>query len=394
VAIFFACPCGQSLRADEERAGVATRCPACGTFVRSPSVLHANEALGIAAGAVDETPPSTLTVPPMPIVAVTLVEEILSAPTQRNSLDEEDGRSVYPLAEAGASNGHGEDVRKKLDRKRVQQILNEAKKRRAKSPYYRSMHCWQLETHWYQCLNYPVRAAAGLFGLAVAWAILTSLMVAFLPDGLVPLLPFVLAFFAYTIAGLQATLAGASSGQAGFLAWIDNDPLRILRSAVQAELCILAGPIVPAGVAFFFWLYSGDLQLVDVMILGELCFVAAAWWVLALLAVQQKDRFRDANPVAIIHFVHRHGWRPAVAALAIALAMIALGAQGLRAMEALHEGLHGWLGLVLCWGSLFFWVLFILRWLGVSQFHAKKDSARQQHRAALPARDAPNPSPA
>ena len=55
MAIFFVCPCGQTLQVEEDQAGIYVRCHGCGRLVGSPQALS---------------------VPPVPVVSVKLLEEI------------------------------------------------------------------------------------------------------------------------------------------------------------------------------------------------------------------------------------------------------------------------------------------------------------------------------
>jgi hypothetical protein len=100
-------------------------------------------------------------------------------------------------------------------------------------------------------------------------------------------------------------------------------PRQILWSASASWGCFLAGPIVPAGVAVWFFLNSGDLEWVDRLILVELSVVTMGLWVLALVAVAENSRLRDANPAAVARLAGRLDWRGWLAVLLAAVGMIA-----------------------------------------------------------------------
>ena len=96
-----------------------------------------------------------------------------------------------------------------------------------------------------------------------------------------------------------------------------------LRSSLVWVACFLAGPVIPAALAFFYWLYGGAYSLVDWLIELELCSLAVSYWLFALVSVHEHDRLRDLNPVRVADLVHRLGYRAAVlAALASAFALV------------------------------------------------------------------------
>src|SRR5204862_8296232 len=127
-----------------------------------------------------------------------------------------------------------------------------------------------------------------------------------------PLGLIVFLLFGYTAAFLQMTLSAASGGKAGHAAWPGRDLARTVRSGGQAAVSFLVGPVAPVAVGVYFWLNSADLKFVDWLILGELGFVAAGWWLLTLMAVAENDRFRDVTPAAILAVVQRFGRRRAL----------------------------------------------------------------------------------
>ena len=381
MAIFFSCLCGQPLRADEDGAASHRRCLACGRLNRVPSVKRANQALGIdAAGDAEANidlaePPPLLPIPPVPVPKLLLVEDSQMPPvrpvrTRPRPLDGEDD-SPYRLAPEKDADALG-DLRARIDRDKVRRLLKEA--RQELNERQQRERPWELETHWSHCLLYPLRATLQVGLLAVGWATATALFIAFLPENwnatplsiYVPFLPFCFLLLAYTLALLQTTLVAATRGFAGTVALPARDLLPIARSGVQGMVCLLAGPIVPLIVAYFFWLDCGDLEGVDRLILAELGLVAAVCWALLFLAVTEKDALLHANPVAVAKLIRRVGFRVPVAALLMGIVLAGNGYLIVGAVEDLHRGLLGWLELVGLWTGQLYGLLFLLRWLGVS----------------------------
>jgi hypothetical protein len=388
VAIFFSCLCGQQLRAEESGAAGFTRCLACSRLVPIPSVRRANEAVGIDAAPESQAlplPAPALTIPPLPIIKVQLVETaaiptVRRTPRRRTS--EEDDDLPYALFDA-PENGEAGDIQGKVKHERLRRILAKAEKEETERR--RRKFDWKLEKHWYEFPVYPLRATFQVMTLSVAWATVMALLVAFLPETGNPGPFFALAFIfiapvflllGYTFGGLQATLSAASKGQAGYVAWPGNDLGQVARGAVQGVLGFLAGPIVPVAVAIYFWQESGDLEVVDWLILLQLSTVAAGYWALVMLAIQQKYAFLDANPVAVFKLVQRQGYRVLLTALFVAAAVVGHSLLALDALEQLHRGLHGWVQLVSAWIGLLFCLILALRWFGVSCYWARKGRER------------------
>jgi hypothetical protein len=148
--------------------------------------------------------------------------------------------------------------------------------------------------------------------------------------------------------------------------------------------------VVPAVVACWFWLNSGDLLWVDWLIVWQLGIVAVGYWALALMAVQERGRFRDAHPAAVVRLVQRLGWRAVLAAVLLAVVVVGHCLLVLDTLEELR-GLRGWLQLVGCWAGQFFWMVLLLRWLGVSSYRARKqrrDTKPSARPKPAPQRDA------
>jgi hypothetical protein len=340
VAISFSCVCGQNLRVDDNWAGGSLRCAGCGCLVRVPSAPPANEPVGSDATQTITSPAEV--VPPVPVYEVKMVEVAMVPPN--------------PLT------------------LRPERAFDFAKARRKAQP-------WPLEKHWDDFPHYPIRALPRLFCLALAWATVIKILVALLPDDwtlveFVKQSPLWLALFlllGHTVNWLAATFAAAIAGRAGYIA---RPTGRILSRAVRGGLlslyCFLAGPIVPATVAVWFWLDGGDFEWVDWLIWLELWTLALAYWTLALLAFQEYGRLRDVSPVAIVKLVRQLGYRVAAATLFISIILIGHAYVMLHSLREMHRGLGGWFFMLWCWVSLLFFLVLILRWLGVSCFQAER----------------------
>jgi len=330
--------------------------------------LHrVNQAIGINSPSLKRPAAPAPVVPPMAALEFKLVE----LPTPQDD--------SWPRRNASSS--HEDEAQGRTEKEALREVLGEAAKVEAER---HRMPRGGLECRWYELVPYPVRAFAALVALASGWATLIFFLVfvmAHLPDplpvsGSFSPLPlgmwiFLLAYslFAFVLLGctlsrLQMTLGTAISDEGELVPDSRNGLARTVRRGNQGVWCFLTGPIVPVVVAFFFWLGSGDLLLVDRLILWELGIVAVGYWILTLLAVQQRGRFRDANPVAVVQLIKRQGYPPFLAAMLIAAALVAHAAWIFNNLHALQDGFGGWLLLTGSWIVQLLWITVVFRWLG------------------------------
>jgi hypothetical protein len=240
---------------------------------------------------------------------------------------------------------------------------------------------WPLEKRWYECLVYPIRALpvllplAGLLTLLSATAVLglPLLVEAEPPPGLVGWLAIgagvllaALTVFAYTCGFLQCVFFLSSVGEAREVLWSGRDLAVVPKATARWLFCFLAGPVVPAAGAFFYWLRGGDFGVLDWIIFVELVMVAAGYWLLAILAANRRDRLFDANPLRVAELVEGVGPRVVWAAALVGVFVLAHGWGIFLALGQTHANLLG--GLVLlffCWFGLLFGTTFVFRLVGL-----------------------------
>ena len=239
---------------------------------------------------------------------------------------------------------------------------------------------WPLEVHWYQCLLFPFRSWPLAFGLAFGMAILAGVTAHLTPEimkfsrsepafwvlcwswGIITLVA-----CGYVVGYLECTLASALAGEVGQIRW-PGESLRIaMRSFCTWTYCFLVGPVIPAVVAWLFWLNCGDPAAIDWFILTELVAVGFGYWMLAVVAAGQRDRLFDANPVRIGATVQKIGV-PALVALAIVslLTMAHIIWFYIALVEVRADPLKGWLNLAGCCVTGLYVNAFLMRLLGVS----------------------------
>jgi hypothetical protein len=345
VSIKFFCSCGQSLRARDEMASRRCRCPRCGNPVGVPSLrpTHAGT----------QAAPMT--------------------PEERYRLRR--GRSVG-WAESSRPTS-GDRVGLEDSAHPTTTDLPPPKPPR-RTPKLRQRR--QLEQHWYQCLAYPflnwklLLFLAFLLSVTMVGVLLTfQEFPAFSVMSLQGWFPWVCSILlvtlivAYAYATVECALISALAGAGPALYWAGLP----FKSGLRWLVCFLAGPIVPVGCAVYFWIYGGDLDPLDWIILAELGVFAAAFWLLAIVCTNERNRLRDANPLRVMRLVHRLKARavvPVLIAPALGIVHVWLG---LSALLNLHGHIFtSWLLLMLCWWSGLSWATFLLRLLGVWCYRA------------------------
>jgi hypothetical protein len=391
MAIFFNCTCGQDLRADERDEGGHTECPACGDVVPIPSLAQVNERLGIKSVLWLELPARL----PPPVVpprsqCAALPDPAPSPKARAARLTDEAEPPTYPLQPQTAASSA--EVWCDLEREEVRRVVDRAGDTLA-SWKGRGPGC-PLETIWLECLLYPLRAWMILVGLALVWAMLAAIVSEVLAEAWepvwwdaaalwwqIPLAMLAFLLLGYACAFFRCVLASGAAGEAGFVSWPGADILQVLWSGAACLVCFLAGPAVLVALAYWFWLNNGDPTWVDLFILWELGLVAVGYWALALLAVDQSGRLRDANPVGVIRLVVCLGWRGRLAVVLATVGTLAGFYFTWGAVAAVHHGPLGFMGLI-WWGFCGqVWIVFLLRWVGVSRFWADERRNRERQGA-------------
>ncbi|MBI1915331.1 MAG: hypothetical protein HYS12_11420 [Planctomycetes bacterium] len=347
MAIKFICGCGKHLRARDEMASRRSVCPRCGSPVGIPSLrpTHPGTALG----------------PMTPDERRRARKNALPAPLTSPGPARHEPDRIAAVGPVPAP--------RPLNLGAVHVLSPEESRREAAA-----WPGWPLETRWYQCLLYPLRAWRLVLVLAGGLAVLTGAPVQILVPRQEFLVgqqwPFLFApLFVYLLLAcgfLQRVLASARAGEPGPVRPPACGLALLLRSVATWLVCFLAGPALLAAGGFLYWLHCGDLDLLDELILAELVVLAVGSWLLLLLAVSQRGRLLDANPLAVARLVGRVGDRLVVAALAGGVAALAHGRLLLAGLEELHRrpGMGGLL-LAGCWLSGLFGTTFLLRLLGV-----------------------------
>ena len=346
MSIRFICGCGKHLRARDVMALRRSMCPRCGAPVGIPSL--------------QPTHPGTLAAPLTPQERRRLNRETAPADDATKS-----DTTAARITDAFLTPPFGEPI-----------PLPWTKRHRRRQPR-------NLETHWYECFSYPFLNWRVICALAMALTALSGSIVLSIPE----LPPFseiphrqwilyamggamALLILAYTCGSVECALTSALAGAGGGVYWPARQAGLALKSGLRWLICFLAGPIVPAAIAGYFWLYGGELTGLDWAILTELLVLTIASWFLSIVTANESGRLRDANPLRVAQLAHRLRFRAIVPVLVAPALGLAHGLVGIFALTELHPrtGMDMLLGLLLlpsCWISGLFWAMFFFRLLGV-----------------------------
>lgn len=396
MSIKFFCTCGQPLSARADSAGRRSLCPRCGAPVGVPSLKPTHPGTPVAPMtpaerrqlAAQRVEPISPFEPPTPAPAapaaelgyrLVLVEES-QKPAARNDMyalrvDDPDSEANREMQEAVAEH--------------VQQVRRVRRWRR-KRPQY-------VERNGFDCLMYPFRAFGLVALLATGLTVLAALLLFVLFNDAENFDYGQIVFWgvlgsaavAYTCGFLSCTLHAGSVGDASCVRWPGIDFMLMLKSVLTATVSFLPGPAVFAAVGWWFWLKTGDLTLVDRLVLWELGLAACLSWLLAFTAVTIKDRLAAAWPgtsVAVALKLGR-GLIP-LALVSAAVFWVHAGWLLFTLQVRANEPAAGISLLFLCCLSFLFWATFVCRWLGISWFHAQSQVA---HGTANSASETPSP---
>jgi hypothetical protein len=369
MTIKFVCSCGKHLRARDDMAAHRVVCPRCRCLVGVPSLQPTHPGTAANPMTPEERRRNARQRPPAPAA------EGVRAATAVDALVDAAGLAPDPAAL------HGDLARRLQDPSSLVTLRAAPRRRR--------------EVRWYHCLAYPFRAWPLVLILGVAWAGWVAAVLAGLPLAAHELagdpsrlrlaggswLFVSLLFAGFTAGFLDCTLVAAAAGEVARVRWPGTDLLLIGRSLGRWLFAFVAGPAPLAAAGFFYWLHGGDLGLLDWLILVELGVLAVSYGVFAVAAAGERQRFRDANPLAVARLLRRLGPRALVVPVA-ALAALGLGRLAWVAVEESHHTVAAWLWLPVAGVGGVFLTTFLFRLLGVWCFRARPAPQTQARSAS------------
>jgi hypothetical protein len=259
------------------------------------------------------------------------------------------------------------------DREDVNYILakarHELRRQRQNQPRLKPLE----KTGW-ECLLYPYDVCWQLLPLAFLLAF-TMLMLVTVSAGsdlpAVIILGALLVQIGVTWSFLRQVMRLAVAGERNRIpiAVFFRDPGTTARASLMAGVTFLAGPAFLLAGAVWFWIHAGTLEWFDHLLLWNLWLAAGVGWVYLLLAVDHRDRLRDAHAKAVARLIRGQGWPamvfPLVAGVSVTIFVYLSAATWISLFDS---GLLAFISQFLLWSiGLFFWT-FWLRWYGLTRY--------------------------
>lgn len=329
MTIHFACQCGKRLQAPQRMAGRHTKCPACGFSVEVPmgrfGRLFRGKKRGSKKG--DANRQGDATRRPM--------QERAEQPNRLPTGDPFDSPAVPDVGPFKSADDRPfattfvptRPVTSGLDPETASIAIR-------RPPRWTKLISNQADRRWHSSLTFPIANVPIFFKLAIT----LSILMAFALGGWLSIDHDRPANWAYGMLGISlvlllfvlgrtlnyfnAVLALAAKGKVKHEASIDFDPIGAFMGCGQWFACFLAGPAFLFGAALGYWLYCGDLSVIDWMILAELGFAGVGWWLIAILLTNVDSDLRVPMPGQVVRTAWAMG-RKTIEITAIGLAVFA-----------------------------------------------------------------------
>jgi hypothetical protein len=397
MAIDVVCDCGKRLKAPDWMAGRSTQCPACWNAVQIPKpglfgVLgrrsKKKRRRGRSRSAEKESQPSE-TAPsaetPMPLRGGSIGGPV---PSSRSSFTPQprpktNGRKTTFVPSRAVGDG---------DEYRPDSIMLR------RQPRWVKLLPARREQHWYDSLVIPLGKFPIFLRLGLLQAVLTTATLIFWlsMDRDNPIRGQLALFFMACLGGVffvmghtfhyfNAILEMACHGKTKHEPGIGCTSLGAMVSCGHWLSCFLTGPLFFFVAALGYWLYCGDLSIVDWSILVELCLAGVGWGLIALLLTNLDDKVRVASPIEVLRTAFTMPWE--CAGLTILAAAVFLGHVFVAAyaLGQLHVSpLSAFPLLWACWSSGFYLTAFTFRRLGLTYYRAQQRIKGRKQTRAVP----------
>jgi len=172
----------------------------------------------------------------------------------------------------------------------------------------------------------------------------------------------------YTLLYLGRVAASSAMGEVHHPRWPDWEFSSVFFGLGRWAWAGLVGVAVGGFPAAAYWVYCGDVDLFDALILAELSALGSAYALMALLASILHDDALAANPVTVFAAIWRVGWGYATPCLLAGGAVVVATTLGLAAFEVKDGYLAAFL-FWLFWVTALYEAMVVLRVLGLF-YHA------------------------
>jgi hypothetical protein len=198
---------------------------------------------------------------------------------------------------------------------------------------------------------------------------------------LVPSAALLLGFLVCSASLLSSILSLSLDGSAKVAGFPNFDA--VLRGAAQWTACFVAGPALLSGAAGAYWIWFGDPELVDDVVLAELVVLSIGWFLASLVSSTGSGRFWRFHPAAVLDTAMTQIGRFVATSLVAAALVYGLARFGAFAIARVHrDAFEGALWLGLFWFAALVSAAFSFRRLGLR--HSRPAAPAAKPRPASP----------
>lgn len=348
------CNCGRRLRARDEAALRNAVCPSCGCPVGLSSTLNSS--------ATPRPKPLTLSERELPGKGFAVV------PLWKEGLASAKVLPRYQVVTDDDANDEGNAATRGPEQAAAER--DRVQRRRRGGP---------LQIDWNKSLLFPFRcwqsitALTLLLGAAVGAGLLIVVNSRLEPVPLKVALSLAPPFagLVMSISFWMLVFTSTARGADSFAFWHSSIVREFFIHFLRCLASFCTGPLWILALAGYFWFYSGDLKLVDKVILAELVLAAFLHWWLMLLAVTVEDSLRSITPNGISAALRRLGIKTALIATGVVvLAILLIGSSaGRTIISGPHDG-RMLILIAICSVALQVFLALLARRLGIAYFLA------------------------
>lgn len=207
-------------------------------------------------------------------------------------------------------------------------------------------------------------ATLPILTIGSAWASGNPLAGAVSVMGLIPSALMLFPLVSFILLYLGRVITASAIGEVHHPRWPDWDPTDMLRGIGRWLWALLIGGFLGGFPSVLYWLYCGDVDLFDAIILFELAGMGAVYGQVALLASILHDDPLGAHPLTVLRAIRQLGWRW----LSPAAILVSFTIGALLALPVVLKIRTPWIAALAYWGywvGLLYGLMVVLRRLGL-----------------------------
>lgn len=160
--------------------------------------------------------------------------------------------------------------------------------------------------------------------------------------------------------------------------WQGRDSQEIFLQFLRGVICFATAPALLIAIAYYYWLFAGNINWIDYLLIVELLSAAWLFWFLAMFSINLNRSLKGLAPTAIVAMLGNFPWRKRCQIL------VFLWSGMLSSMSILIPVI--WFGVNAATSILLFivfmiyffqvWFALLIRWFGLQCFQSKIQKRR------------------